>query len=164
MILRSLFLFSVSSLLQMLVGRAGYLAGALWLRSEGIQALSDPEMRGLCDVMITCGQVMIPTSRILASDWSLILTSLLIGQEYSKRTGSPCPLMYAYHGTEYLGAGHGLAGILQMVLSVPGYLQHCSESAAASVRASVDWLVSLQTPGGNFPCATDELGPRYGGQ
>ena len=68
--------------------------------------------------------------------------------------------MYAYHGTEYLGAGHGLAGILQMLLSVPGYLQHRSESAAQSVRASVDWLVSLQTPGGNFPCATDELGPR----
>ena len=82
-------------------------------------------------------------------------------QEYSTRTGSPSPLMYAYHDTEYLGTGHGLAGILQMLLSVPGYLQHCSQSAA--LRASVDWLLSLQTPAGNFPCATDELGPRYNG-
>ena len=62
MIPRIPFLFSVFNLLQMLVGRAGYLAGALWLRSEGIQALSDSEMWGLCDVMLTCGQVMIPTS------------------------------------------------------------------------------------------------------
>ena len=122
----------------MLVGRAGYLAGALWLRAEGVETLSDPEMEELCDVMVTCGR------------------------EYSARTGAASPLMYAYHDTEYLGAGHGLAGILQMLLTVPGYLQHCSESAARSVRASVDWLVSLQTPAGNFPCATDELGPRYG--
>ena len=46
-------------IIQMLVGRAGYLAGALWLRSEGVEALSDSEMRGLCDVMLTCGQVII---------------------------------------------------------------------------------------------------------
>ena len=46
-------------LIQMLVGRAGYLAGALWLRSEGVEALSDSEMRGLCEVMLTCGQVTI---------------------------------------------------------------------------------------------------------
>ena len=48
-------------IIQMLVGRAGYLAGALWLRSEGVEALSDSEMRGLCDVMLTCGQVIIPS-------------------------------------------------------------------------------------------------------
>ena len=29
--------------------------------------------------------------------------------------------MYAYHGTEYLGAAHGLCSILQMFLTVPGY-------------------------------------------
>ena len=46
----------------MLVGRAGYLAGALWLRSEGVNALSDSEMWRLCDLMITCGQVINPLS------------------------------------------------------------------------------------------------------
>merc|ERR1712172_65032 len=45
-----------------------------------------------------------------------------------------------------------------MLVGRAGYLQHCSQSAA--LRASVDWLLSLQTPAGNFPCATDELGPR----
>ena len=32
--------------------------------------------------------------------------------------------MYQYHDTEYLGAGHGLTGILQMILSVPNYFKH----------------------------------------
>ena len=63
----------------MLVGRAGYLAGALWLRAEGVETLSDAEMEELCDVMVTCGR------------------------EYSARTGAASPLMYAYHDTEYLG-------------------------------------------------------------
>ena len=41
------------------------------------------------------------------------------GFDRISRSGSP--LMYAYHGTEYLGAAHGLCSILQMFLTVPGY-------------------------------------------
>ena len=33
--------------------------------------------------------------------------------------------MYSYHDTEYLGAAHGLCAILQMLITVPGYIQHC---------------------------------------
>ena len=117
------------------MGRAGYIAGWLWLRSQGIASLSREEIFGVCDMMVSCGQ------------------------QYSRHTSSPSPLMYQYYGTEYLGAAHGLTGILQMLLSVPGYLQHCSPSAAADIRASVDYLLQLQTPQGNFPCAMDELLP-----
>uniref|UniRef100_A0A1I7WEY1 PAP2_C domain-containing protein n=1 Tax=Heterorhabditis bacteriophora TaxID=37862 RepID=A0A1I7WEY1_HETBA len=35
---------------------------------------------------------------------------------YASKYHSPCPLFYEYHGTEYIGAAHGLAGILQMAL------------------------------------------------
>lgn len=38
------------------------------------------------------------------------------GRRYSRRRGSRAPLMYQYYGTEYLGAAHGLMGILQMLL------------------------------------------------
>ena len=31
--------------------------------------------------------------------------------------------MYSYYDTEYLGAGHGLAGILQGLLSTPNIMQ-----------------------------------------
>ena len=81
------------------------------------------------------------------------------GQVYSARTRSPCPLMYQYYGTQYLGAAHGLTGILQMLITVPGYLQHCSQSAATDIKASVDYLLQIQMSDGNFPCAMDELTP-----
>lgn len=38
------------------------------------------------------------------------------GQRYAASHRSPVPLMYQYYNTEYLGAAHGLAGILQMLL------------------------------------------------
>lgn len=57
------------------------------------------------------------------------------------------------------GAAHGLSGILQMLLSFPEYLQS-DPIAEQDVKSSVDYLLSLQSPSGNFPCAMDELGSR----
>jgi len=57
------------------------------------------------------------------------------------------------------GAAHGLSGILQMLLSFPAYLQS-DPIAEQDVKSSVDYLLSLQSPSGNFPCAMDELGSR----
>jgi hypothetical protein len=38
------------------------------------------------------------------------------GREYAAKRKYRVPLMYQYHETEYLGAAHGLAGILQMLM------------------------------------------------
>lgn len=57
------------------------------------------------------------------------------------------------------GAAHGLSGILQMLLSFPACLQS-DPAAEQDVKASVDYLLSLQTQSGNFPSAMDELGRR----
>ena len=57
-------------LLQILVGRAGYLSGYLWLRSQNIETLSQQEVFALCDLMVQCGR------------------------EYSGRVKSPSRLMY----------------------------------------------------------------------
>lgn len=38
------------------------------------------------------------------------------GIKNSKKHESPSPLMYEWHRTEYLGAAHGISGILQMLL------------------------------------------------
>ncbi len=44
---------------------------------------------------------------------SKIIKSMLeSGRKYSQAKKSPCPLMYSYYDTEYLGAGHGMVGIL----------------------------------------------------
>lgn len=81
------------------------------------------------------------------------------GREYSQRNHSPCPLMYSYYNVEYLGAGHGLCAILQTLMSVPEYLD-INPSDAKDVKASVDYLLSLQDEAGNFPTATDEIGQK----
>lgn len=80
---------------EFLVGRAGFLFGALWLNC----ALKKTVIP--LDLMHEIAQTMIVS-----------------GQTYARIHNSPCPLMYAYYGTEYLGAAHGLAGILQVLIQV----------------------------------------------
>ncbi|VVD03484.1 unnamed protein product [Leptidea sinapis] len=116
------------------VGRAGYLAGNLWLSRElQIPILAIEELYTICDLIIASGR------------------------EYSKNHKSPCPLMYHYYNTEYLGAAHGISFILQMLLSVPGYLNF-NKSAAHDIKATVNYLLSLQTADGNWPCCMEEVG------
>jgi len=65
--------------------------------------------------------------------------------------------MFAYYDTEYLGAAHGLTGILQMALSFPH--TNLSEEQKKELKGAVDWLCSVQWQNGNFPCSTDEMTP-----
>lgn len=117
---------------ELFVGRAGYVAGALWLATETNTPLKNKDIFDICDVMVTSGR------------------------EYSRNARSSSPLMYSYYDVEYLGAAHGLCSILQILLSVPGYLE-ARPKEAKDIRASVDYLLSLQDQEGNFPCATDEI-------
>ncbi|RUS78284.1 hypothetical protein EGW08_013948 [Elysia chlorotica] len=118
---------------ELFVGRAGFLSGALTLEKRiGIKVLDDDTINSICRAMV------------------------MSGAEYSKRKKSKSPLMYAYYDTEYLGAAHGLSSILQMIISCPSFLTADPQSAQV-VRNSVDWLLSTQTPDGNFVPATDEL-------
>lgn len=71
-----------------------------------------------------------------------------------------CPLMYAWHESEYLGAAHGLAGILQGLLATPGLMQS-NPDFQRDIKGSVDYLLSLQTSEGNFPSS---LGSRRSGE
>ncbi|CUT99051.1 Lancl1 protein [Echinococcus multilocularis] len=118
------------------IGRAGYLCGLHELRKVTSEAVvSDETIFAICDAIIDSGRA------------------------YAKRHHSQCPLMFAYHGTEYLGAAHGLAGILFALLLFPQYLQ-THKAAAEEVRAAVDYLIAVTPPDtGNLPVATDELPP-----
>ncbi len=58
------------------------------------------------------------------------------------------------------GAAHGLSGILQMLLSVPGFVKSNSE-IEMTVRASVDFMLGLQQPNGNIAPALDEVQGGY---
>lgn len=59
------------------------------------------------------GHPIVDDGRIVAVLRSMIQS----GREYAaEHKHVKTPLMYAYHGTEYMGAAHGIAGILQMML------------------------------------------------
>jgi hypothetical protein len=68
--------------------------------------------------------------------------------------GSPSPLMYAYHGTEYLGAAHGLSGVLLILLCFPDFLRQNPE-AEQHVKGSIDYLLSIQKSNGLYKTKTE---------
>ncbi|EYC05976.1 hypothetical protein Y032_0079g1284 [Ancylostoma ceylanicum] len=121
---------------EMLVGRAGFLSGVLWIRTTIDHTLISND----------CVQ-------------KVLSAMILSGRRYSSQRKSPCPLMYDYHGTEYLGAAHGLAGILQMAL---GFYDLLSDTEERAVRESADWLMSTQDDEGNFASSVKWIGRERG--
>ncbi|KAG5894961.1 hypothetical protein JTB14_023310 [Gonioctena quinquepunctata] len=118
---------------ELFVGRAGFILGALWLAEETRTPIQKQIIYELCKVIVKSGR------------------------EYAKKFRSPCPLMYSYYQVEYLGAAHGLCSILQVLLSVPGYLD-ANPADARDIKSCVDYLLKIQSKEGNFPAATDEIG------
>lgn len=117
---------------ELFLGRAGYVAGALWMAKETSTDIKAKEIYDICKVIVDSGR------------------------EYSKSHNSLCPLMYSYYNVEYLGAAHGLCSILQMLLSVPGFLD-ANPNEAKDIKLSIDFLLTVQDKEGNFPCETSEI-------
>ena len=58
-------------------------------------------------------------------------------------------LRYQFYGTEYLGAAHGTAGILYILLQFPEW---CREPAVQPwILSTLDHILSTQLVTGNFP-------------
>lgn len=107
---------------EVLVGRAGFLGGVYWLNSVlGPKSFANKDIVGVCEA-------------ILAS-----------GREYSEQHQSRLPLMYAYHGSEYLGAAHGVCTILLVLLQSPwfeGGRIDCNQKDLSDIRRSIDEYLS----------------------
>jgi len=56
------------------------------------------------------------------------------------------PLMYEWHGKAYLGAAHGVAGIMHVLLRF-----ELAPTDQADVLATLDWLMTQRFAGGNLP-------------
>lgn len=137
---------------ELLVGRAGYLSGVYWLNKQISPApFSDDCILEICTSIVESGR------------------------QYSNQTRSPIPLMYQYHGTEYLGAAHGLSSILHMLLESPWFrvgdnripneyltdIKNSIDAFAGEKNACLFYLkcrfnftflcVALQDAEGNFP-------------
>ncbi|XP_074659110.1 lanC-like protein 2 isoform X2 [Tubulanus polymorphus] len=119
---------------ELLFGRVGYLYALLFVRLH----LGD----GAVDQSI----VEKVFNRIIES-----------GRRLSHAENSQAPLMYEWHDSKYLGAAHGISGIMYI-------LMQCNDEKFLSqldrfVRPTVDWLSTLQFPSGNFPSS---IGSRSG--
>ncbi|CAH1782538.1 unnamed protein product [Owenia fusiformis] len=117
---------------EFLVGRAGYLYGCLMLNKSFGQVVPKEAIHSLCSSVVQSGR------------------------HYSVKHDSPCPLMYAYYDTEYLGAAHGLSGILQMLLCFPDFVKSDAK-IEADIRTSVDFMLQIRQPNGNIAPAMDEV-------
>jgi len=106
---------------EFLVGRAGYLSGAFFINRISPH-LIEPQ--------------------IIENIGSILLES---GRNYSSANNSGIPLIYQYHGKEYLGAAHGLCAILWALLHIPKFANQ------NDVKSSIDAYMNLQDSSGNFP-------------
>ncbi|KDR23212.1 lanC-like protein 2 [Zootermopsis nevadensis] len=121
---------------EILYGRTGYLFALLYLHKHLGQDIID--------------------SKIIQQVVSAVLSS---GKKLAQQEGRNVPLMYMWHGKYYLGAAHGISGILYMLLQAKDYM---SESDLNNlVRPTIDYLQGLCFPSGNFPSSlgnnTDRL-------
>ncbi|XP_064627723.1 lanC-like protein 3 [Lineus longissimus] len=124
---------------ELFVGRAGYLCGALALtRTHQTQVIDSTSLHEICEAMVTSGRSGADHHRYSTPDL-------------------PCPLMYAYYDTEYLGAAHGLSAILQMLLHFPDYYKS-NYSIEECLHQAVDFMMAIRGKDGNIAPAMDEVG------
>ena len=111
---------------ELLYGRVGYLYCLLLLRRE-------------------LGEVSVPSLYIRR----VLEAVLRSGQILSRDTKSRSALMFSWHDKVYIGAAHGLAGILTVLLQARDHLTPAEMKEL--VRPSVDYVLNLQMDSGNFP-------------
>ncbi|KAH9949671.1 hypothetical protein B0H21DRAFT_777121 [Amylocystis lapponica] len=130
---------------EVLYGRAGLLYALLYLRSE---LASAGAARGRDAIAQLCGDANV---QALVDD--IVARGELGAESYrgelegDERRVAP-PLMWSWHGKRYLGAAHGVAGILQMLLSAP---TRALRPHWAAVLGTIEWLLAIQEPLGNWP-------------
>nr|UZH45673.1 LanC-like protein [Tamarix hispida] len=114
----------------LMYGRAGFLWAALFVKSH-LGPDSVPN-----DVLMLVVEAVLSGGRAGASDIS-----------------HACPLMYRWHGTRYLGAANGLAGILHVLLHFP-----LSEEDTADVKGTLRYMMHNRFPhSGNYPSSVGSV-------
>lgn len=120
---------------ELLYGRMGYLYALMFVRKHiGEEAIDASIIKEVMD-------------RTLRS-----------GTRLSKKDKWKCPLMYKWHDQYYLGAAHGVSGILFSMIQASEFLS--VKDLEESVKPTVDFSVSLRYPSGNYPSSIDSKSDR----
>ncbi|XP_045491937.1 lanC-like protein 2 [Colias croceus] len=112
---------------EILYGKAGYLYALLFVNKH------------------ISGKDVISSSHI-EKVTSAIITS---GKRFSAHMKSESPLLWQWHDKIYLGAAHGMAGILFMLLQARSYIK--LSELRSFIKPAIDWLISRRFSSGNFP-------------
>jgi hypothetical protein len=89
----------------------------------------------------------------------IIETIIICGKNEAKAGKFKCPLMYQWHESYYLGAAHGLSGILYLLLQAKDYLTEAELHTI--IKPTIDYLASLRFPSGNFPSSMGRDHDKY---
>ncbi|KAL3268793.1 hypothetical protein HHI36_007889 [Cryptolaemus montrouzieri] len=130
--------FNISSDLpnEYLYGRAGYLYAVLYInKNVHPPPFADDFIRKIIEMMLICGK------------------------NEAKAGKFKCPLMYQWHDSYYLGAAHGLSGILYLMLQVKEYFTESELNTL--VIPTIDYLSTLRFPSGNYPSSMGRDVDRY---
>lgn len=114
---------------ELLYGRAGYLYALLLLKKNAPLSISS-----------TISDDSIKT---------IVLSIINNGVKYAKETRRHVPMWWEWHGKEYIGAAHGICGILFMLLAAKPFIPE--ESIINYIKPTLDYFVHFQYPSGNFP-------------
>ncbi|KAL1495052.1 hypothetical protein ABEB36_010532 [Hypothenemus hampei] len=87
---------------------------------------------------------------------SVIEAILNSGEKLAKhlKIDKECPLMYEWHDSKYLGAAHGISGIIYLLLQARIYLTE--DELNTLIKPTIAFLSTLRFPTGNFPSS---IGP-----
>ncbi|XP_048522811.1 lanC-like protein 2 isoform X1 [Dendroctonus ponderosae] len=87
---------------------------------------------------------------------SIVSAMLHSGEKLAKhlKIEKECPLMFQWHDSQYLGAAHGVSGIIYLLLQARKYLTEAELTNL--IKPTISFLSTLRFPTGNFPSS---LGP-----
>lgn len=117
----------------LLYGRAGFLWAALFINKH-------------------FGEDIVPSELLMP-----IVDAVLAGGRAGASDNPSCPLMYRWHGTRYLGAANGVAGILQVLLHFS-----LSDEDAEDVKGTLRYMMANRFPhSGNYPSSEGNLRDKF---
>ncbi|CAH1405939.1 unnamed protein product [Nezara viridula] len=115
---------NANSASELLTGRAGYLYALLFVQKHFKNIISD---------------------ELLRKQISIILHA---GVQRAEITPCEAPLVYEWCDNNYLGAAHGVAGILYILLCCSHLLTPTEKNNL--IQPTIEWLLSQRFPSGNF--------------
>ena len=119
-----------------LYGRVGYLFALLYVNKHVLPSpIEDALIRSVIEAIFTCGKIEVEAG------------------------GFTCPLMYQWHHSYYLGAAHGISGIIYLLLQAYKYLTESELNTL--IRPTIDYLSSTSFSGGNYPSSLGSTTDKY---